>query len=54
MEEKIIKERIEENEELFTEDELEIVEENFSVIKKVYLIGLINAKEIYTNIVQEN
>ncbi len=42
-----IKERIKENEELFSKEELKITKNNFSLIKKMYLIGLINGREIY-------
>lgn len=45
--EEIVKERIFENEKLFSKDELSILNDNFKVIKKIYLLGLINAKQIY-------
>ena len=44
-----IEKRIEENEKLFSEEELKITKNNFSLIKKMYLIGLINGREIYKN-----
>lgn len=52
MEEEIVRERIKENEDLFTKKELEIIEKNFSTVKKIYLLGLINGREIYGKILQ--
>lgn len=40
--EEFIQERIEENKELFTEEELKIVKENFVLIRKIYELGLMN------------
>lgn len=45
--EEIFIERLEENKELFSEKELITIKENRNLTKKIYLIGLINAKEIY-------
>lgn len=42
----IVKERIKENEKLFSVEELKIVNENFNVVTKVYLLGLIDKKEL--------
>jgi len=42
-----MKERIEENKNLFTEDELKFIINNINIIKKVYLIGLINGRQMY-------
>lgn len=42
-----MKERIEENKNLFNEKELRILDGNSNLIKKIYLLGLINGKEIY-------
>ncbi len=42
MEEEIVKERIRENEGLFSEKELEFIEKNDAVIKKVYILGAID------------
>lgn len=41
------KERIEENEELFLNEEIELVKNNVSIVKKIYLLGLIDGREIY-------
>lgn len=45
--EQIVKERIKENENLFSNKELIIINDNFNVIKKIYLIGIINGKNVY-------
>lgn len=45
--EKIVEERIEENQKLFNEEELKIIKNNVNIIKKVYLIGLLNGRQIY-------
>ena len=45
--EDLIKERIEENKKLFNSKELNFIANNINIIKKVYLIGLINGKNIY-------
>lgn len=45
--ERIVKERIKENENLFEEEELKIVNDNIKITKKIYLLGLINARQIY-------
>lgn len=45
--EKFINERITENKELFSKEELKILEHNFYLIKKIYMIGCINMQEIY-------
>ena len=45
--EKILKERIEENEELFNKKELSLLNNNIKTIKKIYLMGLINGRNIY-------
>lgn len=42
-----IKERIRENEEIFTKKELAKASEEFILIKKIYLLGLINGSDIY-------
>ena len=47
--EEIIKERIEENKNLFSKQELEVAKNNISLIKKMYLLGMINGKEIYSS-----
>lgn len=43
--EKWIEERIEENKELFTDEELKTIDNNFAVIKKIYILGMINTKK---------
>ena len=45
--EEIVKERIKENEKLFSEEELKTIENNIILTKKVYMIGLENGKQIY-------
>lgn len=50
--EKIVKERIKENEKLFTMEELKIIKDNAKIVKKIYLIGLVNGKQIYGNNLQ--
>ena len=43
--EKIIKE----NESSFTNDEKNIMKKNMQLIKKIYLLGLCNGKDVYRN-----
>ena len=50
--EKIVKERIKENEKLFTGEELIFLNNHVNLIKKIYLIGLMNGKQIYGNNLQ--
>lgn len=50
--EEIVKERIEENKELFSLEEHSIIENNINLIKKIYILGFINAKNIYGNNLQ--
>lgn len=38
----IVKERIEENKELFTEEEFGILKNNFNIVTKIYLLGLLD------------
>ena len=45
--EEIVKERVKENEKLFTKKELNFIKDNSKIIKKIYLLGLINGREIY-------
>lgn len=47
MKDEIIEERIKENKELFTEKELNYIYDNFDLVKKIYLLGLINGREVY-------
>lgn len=45
----IVKERLEENKGLFSKKEYSIIEENINIVKKIYLLGFINARNIYGN-----
>lgn len=45
--EETIDEIILENEELFNKEELLMINSNLKVIKKIYLLELINGKQIY-------
>ena len=47
--EEIIRERIEENKNLFTEDEIKKINKEIKLIKKMYVLGFINARQIYIN-----
>lgn len=38
----IVKQRIKDNEKLFTEEELQIINNNVNIIKKVYILGLLD------------
>lgn len=40
--EKLVKERIKENEKLFTGEELKVIKDNANIIEKVYLIGILD------------
>lgn len=40
--EKIVKERIKENKNLFTEEELQFINNNVNAIKKIYLLGILD------------
>ena len=46
--EEYVKERIKENEKLFSKEDLEIINSSIKVIKKIYLIGLVNGRNIYS------
>ena len=37
---KFLQKRIRENEKLFTQEELELIEKNIKTIKKIYILGL--------------
>lgn len=41
--EQLVKDRIEANKHLFTEEELKVAEDNNTLIRKIYNIGLIDA-----------
>lgn len=45
--EEIVRERIRENKMLFNNEEHNILEENINLAKKMYILGFINAREIY-------
>ena len=42
-----LEERIEQNRDLFTKDELIIIDKNDIITIKIYLLGLIDEREIY-------
>lgn len=42
-----IKRRVEENQDLFTEEELKVITENRDCFYKVYLLGAVNSKDCY-------
>lgn len=43
----LLKEVLQDNKILFTKEELDCIKKNFNTIKKVYIIGVINSKEVY-------
>ena len=43
----IMKERLRENREFFSNEELTYIQNNGNLFKKIYLLGLLDAKEIY-------
>lgn len=45
--ESFLSERLKENENLFTEEELKYISINKECIKKIYLLGFINARNSY-------
>ena len=42
-----VKERIEENKELFTTEELVIIQENLELCKKLYIMAIVNLNDTY-------
>lgn len=44
--EKIVKERIKENEKLFIGEELQIINNNANIMKKVYILGLLDVNKL--------
>lgn len=42
MKDEILEERIKENEELFTEEELKCINDNIGLSKKIYLLGILD------------
>lgn len=45
--EKFIQERIEENKNLFTNNEIKTIEQNKIITKKIYLLGFVNSKDCF-------
>lgn len=45
--EKIFEERVEENRKLFTEKDMLTINNNKDIMKKIYLLGLMNGRDIY-------
>ena len=45
--EEILRKRVQENQKLFTKEELEFIEGNMELMKKMYILGLKNGKDIY-------
>lgn len=43
----IVRKRVQENQNLFTKEELEFIEGNMKLMKKMYMLGLKNGKDIY-------
>ena len=48
--EKIVKERIKENEDLFTMEELKFITDNDNIIKKVYFLGILDSKDVKNDV----
>ena len=44
--EKFIRQRIKENKNLFNEDEILQIEKNYTIMKKIYILGISDGKEI--------
>lgn len=44
---KILKERIKENQKLFNKYEIKVINNNFKIAKKIYLLGVVNGRDIY-------
>ena len=49
-----IKERIEENRKLFTTEELHLINENYNLIKKIYILAAKDSKETFENQTKKN
>ena len=43
---KFLEKRIKDNKKLFTNKELEIIKENFNVVKKIYILGIKDITDI--------
>lgn len=41
---KFLEQRIQDNRELFTEYELKLIKDNISVMKKIYILGLVDSE----------
>lgn len=52
--EKLVKERIKENEKLFTMKELKFIKENDTIIKKVYFLGILDSKDVKKDVKKNN
>lgn len=48
--EDIVKERIKENEELFTMEELKFITDNDNIIKKVYFLGILDSEDVKSDV----
>ena len=46
MEEEVLSEIVKENEGLFTKEELNYIQDNYNLVKKVYLLGITNSIQI--------
>lgn len=44
---KFIEKRVKENKKMFTKEEFEFIKSYPQIVKKVYLLGFVNAKECY-------
>lgn len=44
---RIIERRIKENKKIFSKEELEIINNNMEIVKKIYVMGIISGREIY-------
>lgn len=44
---KFVEKRVKENKKLFTKKEWKIIKSNPKIVKKIYLLGFINAKQCY-------
>lgn len=42
----LVKERVEQNKNMFTENEIKIIEDNIDVFSKIYLIAIIDAENM--------
>lgn len=48
--EKFIKERIKENKELFSKEELKIIDNNVNVVKKIYILSILDTYKIMKDV----